>query len=200
MSPLQSESAGAPAPLDMAGVKVVAALFHDLPTATRAVHALKAAGFTDEHLGLAIREKILEAETDAPGTRVPEEAVRGALGGGLLGALAGLLVGLGVVAIPGLGPLVAGGAIASGLSAAGATAAAGVGIGAAAGGLLGALIGLEIPEVEARYFEAGVRAGQILVTVRTPGRFEAAVRILREHGADMGPSASGEQVQGTILM
>ena len=200
MSARQSESAGAPARFDTAGVKVLAALFHDVPTATRAVHALKAAGFVDDQIGLAMRDTIPAAESDALGTRAPEEAVRGALGGGLLGALAGLLVGLGVVAIPGLGPLVAGGAMASGLSAAGATAAAGAGIGAAAGGLFGALIGLEIPEVEARYFEAGVRAGQILVTVRTAGRFEEAVRILGEHGADRGPSASGEQAQGTIVI
>ena len=61
----------------------------------------------------------------------------------------GVLAGIGALAIPGVGPIIAGGALASTL--------AGAGIGAAAGGLLGALVGLGIPEEEARYYETGLR-------------------------------------------
>src|SRR2546430_9015246 len=54
------------------------------------------------------------------------------------------------LAIPGIGPVVAGGALAAALGIAGGTAAAGAGIGAAAGGIVGALIGMGGPETEAR--------------------------------------------------
>jgi hypothetical protein len=53
----------------------------------------------------------------------------------------------------------------------------------AAGGLLGALAGLGIPESAARYFEAGLRAGQVLVTV------EAGARVL-EARADRAQMAN----------
>jgi len=58
--------------------------------------------------------------------------------GAALGGGAGLLAGLGVMAIPGLGPVVAAGWLASVLLGAGA--------GAATGGIIGALTGAGIPE------------------------------------------------------
>ncbi|BDI16740.1 hypothetical protein ANSO36C_25420 [Nostoc cf. commune SO-36] len=60
--------------------------------------------------------------------------------------MTGLLVGLGTLAIPGVGPVLAGGAVATAL----ATTLAGGAIGAAAGGIVGALVGLGIPEDIAR--------------------------------------------------
>lgn len=167
--------------------QVVAGLFEDLSSARDAVNVLKATGFTEEQIGLAVRDRDERGErVEEPGTRASEEALRAAVGGSVVGALAGLLVGLGVVVIPGLGPLVAGGTLGAGLGVAGATVVAGAGIGAATGGLLGALIGLEIPEAEARYFEAGVRAGRVLVTVRAEDRAGDALRILQRYGADAG--------------
>ena len=115
------------------------------------------------------------------------------LGGGLLGGLVGLLVGVGALAIPGIGQVVAGGAggaLATAFGLGGGTAVAGAGIGAVAGGLVGALVGLGIPEAEARYFEAGFRAGGVLVTVNAGPRAGEALAVLERHGADTGAGAA----------
>src|SRR5829696_9437168 len=104
-----------------------------------------------------------------------------------IGVLMGLLAGVGALVIPGIGPIVAGGALASTL--------AGAGIGAAAGGLVGALIGMGIPEEEARYYERGFREGGILVTVDTAAVRKAEARqILLNAGADFGPAATARFV------
>ena len=49
--------------------------------------------------------------------------------------------------------------------------------------MMGGLIGLGIPEDEARYYEGEFNRGRVLVTVRTSDRFNEARRILRDHGA-----------------
>jgi uncharacterized protein (TIGR02271 family) len=72
--------------------------------------------------------------------------------------VAGLLAGLGLLAIPGIGPVVAAGWLAS----TAAVAAAG----GATGGLIGALTQSGIGEPEARHYAEGVRRGGTLVTVR----------------------------------
>jgi hypothetical protein len=85
-------------------------------------------------------------------------AAAGAGIGAVLGGLAGLLVGLGALAIPGIGPIIAAGPL--------ATTLAGAGLGAATGGLVGALADAGIPEGEAGVYAEGVRRGGTLVTVR----------------------------------
>ena len=190
------------APFESAGRGIAAALFPDLHTARDAVRELKAAGFTDHDIGLALRNPTEAAEPPiVTGTRAAEEAASGAVGGSLLGGLAGLLVAAGVVAIPGLGPLLAGGALASLLGVTGASVAAGAGLGAAAGGLVGALVGLDIPESEARHFEEAIRSGHVLVLVKTPGRIPEANTILERNGGktDVGGQASTGQ-PGTVLL
>ena len=115
------------------------------------------------------------------GTKAGEGAAAGAVGGGVVGGVLGLLAGVGALAIPGIGPIIAGGALASTL--------AGAGIGAAAGGLIGALIGMGIPEEDARYYETGLREGGILVTVDAGAAAVDARRILLDAGAEFGPTA-----------
>jgi hypothetical protein len=94
-------------------------------------------------------------------TQADEGAKKGATAGGALGGLTGLLVGLGALAIPGIGPVMLGGALATAL----ATTLAGGAIGAAAGGLVGALVGLGIPEDRARVYNDRVSRGDYLVIV-----------------------------------
>ena len=104
-------------------------------------------------------------EQDASG------AAAGAGIGAVLGGLAGLLVGLGALAIPGIGPIVAAGPL--------ATTLAGAGLGAATGGLVGALADAGIPEREAGAYAEGVRRGGTLVTVRADeDRVDRATDIL----------------------
>ncbi|MBW4581076.1 MAG: signal transduction histidine kinase (STHK), LytS [Tildeniella nuda ZEHNDER 1965/U140] len=94
-------------------------------------------------------------------TQADEGAKKGAAAGGALGGLTGLLVGLGALAIPGIGPVMLGGALATAL----ATTISGGAIGAAAGGLVGGLVGLGIPEDRARVYNDSVSKGGYLVIV-----------------------------------
>src|SRR5688572_29902111 len=163
--------------------QTVAASFEDRDDAERAINALKASGFAGDQIGVALRDRTAQGQlVEDTGTKAGAGAASGALGGGLLGGLVGFLVGAGALAIPGIGPVVAGGVLASTFGLAGGTAVAGAGIGAAAGGLVGALVGLGLPEDEAKYFESGFRSGRTLVTVNAgAGRASEAVDILRAH-------------------
>jgi len=162
----------------------VVGLFRDQPSAERAIQSLKAAGFSEQRIGVAVRDRTQqEAITEGTGTQAAEGAATGAMGGGVVGGVIGLLAGVGALAIPGIGPIIAGGALASTL--------AGAGIGAAAGGLLGALVGMGIPEEDARHFERGFQEGGVLVTVQAGSRATEARQVLYESEADMGSMGQG---------
>ena len=161
----------------------VVGLFRKTVAAERAIHDLKDAGFTDQQIGVLMRDKD-EARRVAgqTGTKAGEAAAAGAITGGALGGLVGVLAGIGALVIPGIGPIIAGGALDSTL--------AGAGIGAAAGGLLGALVGMGIPEEEARYYELGLQEGGILVSVDAGPRAVEARDILVNAGAEFAPTDS----------
>lgn len=93
---------------------------------------------------------------------VADGANKGAVAGGVAGAGAGLLTGLGVLAIPGLGPVVAAGW----LVATGVGAVVGAAAGGAAGGLLGVLQEAGHSDDEAHVYAEGVRRGGTLVSVQ----------------------------------
>jgi uncharacterized membrane protein len=90
-------------------------------------------------------------------TKAPEGAVTGGSTGGLVGGALGWVAGIGALAIPGVGPLIAAGPILAALS--------GAAVGAAAGAIAGSLIGLGIPEIEAKRYEGKVKDGNILISV-----------------------------------
>ncbi len=113
------------------------------------------------------------------GNKADEGAATGAVTGATLGGLTGLLVGLGTLAIPGVGPILLAGEVATAL----ATTAVGAGIGAATGGLLGALIGLGIPEERARVYNDRVSRGDYLVIVDgTDDEIRRAETVLTNQG------------------
>jgi len=174
------------------GRSTVAGLFHDRSQAEQAIRDLQNAGISSDQIGIAMRDQAAQGEmAEQTGTKAAEGAVSGAVGGGLLGGLVGLLVGIGALAIPGIGPVIAGGALATALGVGGGTAVAGAGIGATAGGILGALVGMGIPEEEARHFESGFQSGGILVTVNAGNRVMDALAVLERNGADTGPGSMG---------
>ena len=108
-------------PRDVVERRTVAGLFSDRARAEQAIDALKAAGFTEDQIGVALRDRPAPGVLlETTGTEVAEEAATtGALGGGLLGGFAGLLIGIGALVIPGLGPVVAGGMLATAFGVAG---------------------------------------------------------------------------------
>jgi CBS domain-containing protein len=179
---------------NLTGRNTVAGLFRDRDSAERAIEDLKEAGFKGDQIGIVMRDpsgggRVTERrETDRHGSHATSGAMTGVVGGGLLGGLAGYLLAIGALTIPGIGPVLAGGAIAEalGLGVIGTTAAVGAGIGAAAGGLVGALVGMGIPEEEARYFEKGLGTEEVLVTVKAGDRVMEALAILETNDADTG--------------
>jgi len=150
------------------------AIFHSHAEAQKAVRELKNAGFTDEQIGIAAKDQEGTYQEQTEGTMASEGATAGAVGG--LGA--GALWGLGIVAgiLPAIGPVIAGGALV-------AVAASAVGT-AAAGGLIGALVGLGIPEKEAEYYEGEFNSGRTVVTVKAgKAKYNKASCILDDSNA-----------------
>jgi hypothetical protein len=142
-------------------------VFSSRRDAEHALTELRDAGFNMGKISIIAKDgdrhdEIAGVETQKRvGNKADEGAATGAVTGTVLGGITGLLVGLGTLAIPGVGPILLAGEIASTL----ATAAAGAGIGAAAGGLLGGLAGLGVPEERAKIYSDRVSSGDYLVIV-----------------------------------
>ncbi|MFN4954799.1 MAG: signal transduction histidine kinase (STHK), LytS [Aphanizomenon sp.] len=112
-------------------------------------------------------------------TRVEDGAKTGIEAGGAVGGLTGLLIGLGTLAIPGIGPIMLAGAVATAI----ATTLVGGAIGAAVGGLIGTLVGLGIPEHRARVYHDCVVDGDYLVIVDgTEAEITRAETIFKQGG------------------
>src|SRR6478752_7813180 len=150
-------------------------------TETRAdaiVERLRSAGFSDNDISVLFPDKGSTRDfAHKKATKMPEGATVGASTGGVVGGTIGLLAGIGALAIPGLGPFIAAGPIMAALS--------GGAIGAGVGGLTGALVGLGIPEYEAKRYEGKVKEGGILISVHSESNDETnrAKNIFKEEGA-----------------
>lgn len=107
-------------------------------------------------------------------TKAPEGAATGATTGGIIGGTLGLLAGIGALAIPGLGAFIAAGPIIAALS--------GSAIGGATGLLVGSLIGLGIPEYEAKKYQDELESGHVLLCVhaKNSDQCEKAKNILQQ--------------------
>jgi uncharacterized protein (TIGR02271 family) len=154
----------------------IVGVFHDPSHAQQAIRDLKEAGFRDDQLGVVSHDKTAAKTTKAKeskGSHVAEGAVAGVAAGAGVGALWAL--GIAASILPGIGPVIAGGLLASVLA-----SAAG---GAAIAGVVGALVGLGIPEEEAQYYEGEFKAGRTIVTVKANGHADEAWSILYSHGA-----------------
>jgi hypothetical protein len=126
------------------------------------------------------------------GTKAPEGATAGAGSGALLGGALGWLAGIGALAIPGVGPFVAAGPIAAALS--------GAAVGGAVGGITGALIGMGIPEYEAKRYEGKVKEGGILISVHAADSdaIDRAKRVFEQHNAqDIATASEAKPAGGT---
>jgi hypothetical protein len=126
--------------------------------ANQIVDSLRAEGFANNDISALFPDK--EGTRDfahEKGTKAPEGAATGAGSGAVLGGALGWLAGIGALAIPGVGPFVAAGPIAAALS--------GAAIGGTVGGIAGALIGMGIPEYEAKRYEGKIKEGGILISV-----------------------------------
>jgi len=159
----------------------ISRLYDDYASASRAVTELEAAGIPHSDISLIASNSDNWYATDKTGSQparesdqttarvdrerdgVDDRAEGAAAGGGIgtaVGGAAGLLTGLGLLAIPGVGPVVAAGWLVATL--------AGAAAGGLAGGLIGALTQAGISEQDANVYAEGVRRGGTLVTARVP--------------------------------
>jgi uncharacterized protein (TIGR02271 family) len=164
--------------------KTITAFFDRYEDASEAVRRLEAAGISHRNISLIASNEGDRYSSHASRTfdgtnhhddEVSDGAGTGATVGTLAGGGAGLLAGLGMLAIPGLGPVVAAGWLVSTL--------VGAGAGAAIGGLTGALIDAGVDENDAHAYAEGIRRGGALVTVRASDtEVDQIVDILDDEG------------------
>jgi len=150
--------------------QTITRLYDSYDDAKAAVDALETAGVPHGDISLVSNA----ADHAAPEATAADNSEAAATGGGtgatlgtVLGGGAGLLAGLGMLAIPGVGPIVAAGWLVATL--------AGAGVGAAAGGLAGSLTGAGVSEADAHVHAEGVRRGGAVVTVRTDEAMQQTV-------------------------
>lgn len=133
--------------------KVLVGIFETVHEANNVIIRLKEIGYRENDITVLARDKDkldhLEGDTDKMGA--------GAAIGGTIGGIAAALPALGLLAIPGIGPILAAGPIAVILG--------GVVAGGVAGGLIGAFTKMGVNEVDAKNYEHQLDQGKIIVLV-----------------------------------
>ncbi|MDO9168083.1 MAG: hypothetical protein Q7U18_03160 [Methylobacter sp.] len=164
--------------------KAVFCIAKNLEQTENIVNNLKTAGFLTDDISVLFPDKTTTKDfAYEKHTKAPEGAAIGGTVGLGTGAVVGLLAGIGALAIPGVGPLIAAGPIMGALS--------GAAVGAASGGLAGALIGLGIPEYEAKRYEGKIEGGSALISVHTDSSEE------RDQAKEIFKNAQAEDISST---
>jgi hypothetical protein len=144
--------------LAMSKNTAVFGIYSNRPQVEEAVDTLRMDGFRATDISVLLPDnsgsKDLAHEKN---TKAPEGAATGVGAGVMVGGALGWLAGLGALALPELRPLAGAGPVMGALAGAGA-------VGTIAG-VAGALIGLRIPEYEAKRYEGRVKNGGILLSV-----------------------------------
>ena len=143
---------------------LVTGLFRDGKSAERGYQAVSQRGYDTAEINVVMSDDTRtryfsgdrQIDTDM-GSKAAEGGELGGPIGGTIGTIIPALIAVGVVALPGLG-LVLAGPVAVALAAAGA---AGLAV-----GLIGALADWGIPEERAKQYETGIHDGGILMGVR----------------------------------
>lgn len=175
----------------------ISRLYDNYADAEQAVSRLESAGVPHSDISLVAnnsddwygtsRGKI-DRDRDGTDDRAEGAGAGAGIGAGLGGA-AGLLAGLGLLAIPGLGPVVAAGWLAS--------TAAGAAAGAATGGILGALTEAGVSREDASRYAEGVRRGGTLVSARVPDQDrERLDALLHERSVNLQERSAAWQKSG----
>ncbi|MET0377082.1 MAG: hypothetical protein ABW128_22845 [Rhizorhabdus sp.] len=164
--------------------QTITRLFDNYADATAAVRDLEQLGIPHDDLSIVASNADghhgNHSAHDHDGVNDHGDVSRGVSTGAMLGGAGGLLAGLGLLAIPGLGPIVAAGWLAA--------TAAGAGIGAAGGAATGTIVGAlkeaGHDENDAHVYAEGVRRGGSLVSARVPdGLVGEAEAVLDRHGS-----------------
>ena len=167
--------------------ETITRLYDDYLTASKVVTELEAAGLPSAEMSLvssnadnwytgkkAATKGKIDRDADGVDDRV-EGAAAGAGIGAVVGGGAGLLAGLGLMAIPGIGPVVAAGWLIA--------TAAGAAAGGTAGGMIGALTQTGVSKEDAEIYAEAVRRGATLVTARIPTQDRARYLAIMDKSA-----------------
>ena len=153
--------------------KTISHLYNDYPSARAAANELEAAGIKGGDISIVasnadgwykndnddVKHVDIKHDKDRDGVDDRAEGARTGAGiGGVAAGAAGLAAGLGLLAIPGVGPIVAAGWAASTL--------AGVVAGGITGGVIGALVESGVSKDDADVYAEAIRRGGALVVAR----------------------------------
>lgn len=142
---------------------VMTKLYDDYATASRAAAEVDNVRLTGVETSIVGGEGLRDGYAANPYYKADTDSSATATGAGVgaaVGGGAGLLAGLGILAIPGVGPLVAAGWLVA--------TAVGVAGGAAAGGTIGALLDIGISEDDVPVYSEAFRRGQVALSIRFP--------------------------------
>ncbi len=173
----------------------ISRLYDRYADAQKAVSGLETAGVPHSDISIVANNsdnwydgKKVDRDRDGVDDRAEGAGTGAGIGAGVGGA-AGLLAGLGLMAIPGLGPVVAAGWLAA--------TAVGAAAGAATGGIVGALTEAGVSKDEAPLYAEGVRRGGTLVSARVPDADRARLEsILNQSSIDLRDRSSAWQKTG----
>lgn len=161
----------------------VSRLYDSYADAKSAVSRLESAGVPHSDISIVANNSdswfsASSGKVDRDRDGVDDRAEGAGTGAGIgagLGGAAGLLAGLGLLAIPGLGPIVAAGWLAA--------TAVGAAAGAATGGIVGALTEAGVSNEDASRYAEGVRRGGTLVSARVPDQDRARLEALLDESS-----------------
>ena len=148
-------------------IESVVAVYDSFEAASEGIHALDLSGFPHRQVSLVSHwnEEDLPRREVKPGDESERQAATGAAFGGLLG----VLVGAPLLAIPGVGPLLLAGPIATGMT------------GALVGGFLGSMSGWGVHADHVAEYQRKVEKGKVLVIATgNPRQIADAERILQQ--------------------
>jgi hypothetical protein len=184
--------------------KTISHLYNDYPAARTAASELEAAGLDGGDISIVannaegwykddksdVKHVDFKHDKDRDGVDDRKEgAAKGAGIGGAAAGAAGLAAGLGLLAIPGIGPIVAAGWAASTL--------AGVITGGVAGGAIGALVESGVSKEDADIYAEAIRRGGALVVARVSDKDVARYQtILNRSGVGVAARASAYRTAG----
>lgn len=165
--------------------KTITRVYDDYASAEETVRELMGAGLGASHIGIVASNAdgwhrpgassvspIHDKDRDGKDDRAEGAATGGGVGA-IIGGAAGAAAGLGMIAIPGIGPVVAAGWLA-------ALAAGAVG-GGVAGGLIGALVESGTSRENAELYAEALRRGGAIVTAKVSDDDEKQFAAIMDH-------------------
>lgn len=151
-------------------------LYDTYGDAAEAVRRLEHAGIPQSEIAIVGHGDVARPPSDRSATLTGTAAGSGI--GGVVGGGAGLMAAAGMLAVPGIGPVVAAGWLAATLAGIVAGAAAGGMVGGVAGGVVDVLAASGVAREDAHLYAEAMRRGATLVSVRAGEAEDAEVRRL----------------------